>query len=76
MAARQRVAEAHLVPPEVVAAVFHGVTPSDTTGILVLEQVAGVRRVQWSNGRQRTLLGYALEDLAALPAALRTALLG
>ncbi|WP_231851829.1 putative bifunctional diguanylate cyclase/phosphodiesterase [Modestobacter italicus] len=62
-------AEVHLVPPEVVAAVFHGVTLSDTMGILVLEQVAGVPRVQWSNGRAGTLLGYALEDLAGLPAA-------
>jgi diguanylate cyclase (GGDEF)-like protein/PAS domain S-box-containing protein len=69
VAVRQRVADDHQVPPEVVAAVFHGVSLSDAMGVLVLEQVAGVARVRWGNARAGGLLGFALEDLAGLPAA-------
>jgi len=69
VAARSQLTAKHQAPPEVVAAVFHGVTHSDTMAILVIEQVAGVLRVCWSNDRGGSLLGYALEDLTSLPAA-------
>jgi diguanylate cyclase (GGDEF)-like protein/PAS domain S-box-containing protein len=59
----------HAAPPEVVAAVFHGVSLSDTAAVMVVEQVAGTPRVRWSNDRAGSLLGYAREDLVALPAA-------
>ncbi|MCZ2826455.1 MULTISPECIES: putative bifunctional diguanylate cyclase/phosphodiesterase [unclassified Modestobacter] len=52
--------------PEVVAAVFHGVTVSDAAAVLVVEQVGAVLRVGWSNERVATLLGYGPEDLRAV----------
>ncbi|MCZ2815895.1 putative bifunctional diguanylate cyclase/phosphodiesterase [Modestobacter sp. VKM Ac-2984] len=52
--------------PEVVAAVFHGVTVSDAAAVLVVEQVGAVLRVGWSNERAATLLGYGPEDLRAV----------
>ena len=56
-----------VVPPEVVAAVFHGVTVSDSMAILVVERPGGEARVTWSNEKAVGLLGYALEDLRSLP---------
>jgi len=55
------------VPPEVVATVFHGVTVSDSTAILVVERQGGAARVTWSNERAVGMLGFALEDLRSLP---------
>ena len=66
--ARAHAAYEHGAPPEVVAAVFHGVTLSDTMAIMVIEQEGGVARLRWANDRTGSLLGYALEDLAGLPA--------
>ncbi|MGY1750316.1 putative bifunctional diguanylate cyclase/phosphodiesterase [Modestobacter sp. SYSU DS0511] len=53
--------------PEVVAAVFHGVSVSSSTAILVVERTGGATRVGWSNEKAVALLGYAQEDLRALP---------
>jgi diguanylate cyclase (GGDEF)-like protein/PAS domain S-box-containing protein len=57
----------HDASAEVVAAVFHGVAVSDATAIVVVESVAGVVRLTWGNERAVGLLGYAREDLRALP---------
>ncbi|HEV7871483.1 MAG TPA: EAL domain-containing protein [Modestobacter sp.] len=59
-------ASEHQASPEIVAAVFHGVTVSDAMAIVVVEPVGGVTRVTWSNERSVALLGYAREDLQAL----------
>ena len=67
MPARSRVLSEHQASPEVMAAVFHGVAVSDAMAILVVEPVAGALRVSWSNDKAGQLLGYALEDLRALP---------
>ncbi|MGY5883667.1 putative bifunctional diguanylate cyclase/phosphodiesterase [Modestobacter lacusdianchii] len=67
MAARTRALSEPSASPEVVAAVFHGVSVSDAMAILVVEQVDGVLRVGWSNERAGTLLGYGLADLHAVP---------
>jgi diguanylate cyclase (GGDEF)-like protein/PAS domain S-box-containing protein len=50
-----------------VAAVFHGVSVSDASAIMVVEYVAGVLHVTWGNEKAVALLGYAHEDLRALP---------
>ncbi|WP_299951647.1 bifunctional diguanylate cyclase/phosphodiesterase [uncultured Modestobacter sp.] len=67
MAARTRTVSEPSASPEVVAAVFHGVSVSDAMAILVVEQVDGVLRVSWSNERTGTLLGYGGADLLAVP---------
>ncbi|WP_308128156.1 putative bifunctional diguanylate cyclase/phosphodiesterase [Modestobacter italicus] len=67
MAARTRALSEPSASPEVVAAVFHGVSVSDAMAILVVEQVDGVLRVSWSNERAGTLLGYGVADLHAVP---------
>ncbi|MQA36099.1 putative bifunctional diguanylate cyclase/phosphodiesterase [Modestobacter roseus] len=53
--------------PEVVAAVFHGVSVSSSSAILVVERAGRVARVGWSNEKAVAVLGYAQEDLRALP---------
>ncbi|WP_369138526.1 putative bifunctional diguanylate cyclase/phosphodiesterase [Modestobacter versicolor] len=67
MAASTRRVEAHPASPETVAAVFHAVSVSDAMAVLVVEPVAGVLRVSWTNEKAVALLGYAAEDLRALP---------
>ncbi|MEU2350583.1 EAL domain-containing protein [Modestobacter sp. NPDC049651] len=67
MSARSRVQGDEPVPPEVVNAVFHGVSVSDAAAILVVERVGGTARVTWSNGRAVDFLGYGLEDLRSAP---------
>ncbi|MGY1839521.1 MULTISPECIES: putative bifunctional diguanylate cyclase/phosphodiesterase [unclassified Modestobacter] len=66
MAARAAVA-GEQPSPEVVAAVFHGVSVSSSSAILVVERTGGVARVAWSNEKAVAILGYAQEDLRALP---------
>jgi diguanylate cyclase (GGDEF)-like protein/PAS domain S-box-containing protein len=53
--------------PAVVAAVFHAAAISDTMAILTVEAVGRTWRVGWSNEKAVRLLGYALDDLRALP---------
>jgi diguanylate cyclase (GGDEF)-like protein/PAS domain S-box-containing protein len=67
VAVQTRAVDVHAASPEIVAAVFHGVSVSDAMAILVVEQVDGVPRVSWCNERGVSLLGYALEDLRDLP---------
>jgi PAS domain-containing protein len=67
VAARSSAASEHEVSPEVMAAVFHGVTVSDVTAVVVVEPVGGVLRASWVNDKAGALLGYAPEDLQALP---------
>jgi diguanylate cyclase (GGDEF)-like protein/PAS domain S-box-containing protein len=56
-----------LVPPEVVASVFHGAAVSDTLVLLVAEVVGGTPRITWGNEGAVQLLGYGLDDLRSLP---------
>src|SRR4051812_24785000 len=67
VAARSQVANEQQASPDVIAAVFHGVTVSDALAILVVEPVGGALHVSWSNEKAVALLGYALEDLRRLP---------
>ncbi|OMQ15396.1 GGDEF domain-containing protein, partial [Modestobacter sp. VKM Ac-2676] len=66
MAARAPVA-GEQPSPEVVAAVFHGVSVSSSSAILVVERTGGIARVAWTNEKAVAILGYAQEDLRALP---------
>ncbi|WP_052090378.1 putative bifunctional diguanylate cyclase/phosphodiesterase [Modestobacter caceresii] len=66
MSARTRAVGEPQASPEIVAAVFHGVSVSDAVAVLVIEQVGGVFRVGWSNERVATLLGYGPADLHAV----------
>jgi diguanylate cyclase (GGDEF)-like protein/PAS domain S-box-containing protein len=66
VAARSRLASEHQASPEVMAAVFHGVTVSDAMAIMVVEPVGENLHVSWSNEKAVRLLGYAHEDLSAL----------
>jgi diguanylate cyclase (GGDEF)-like protein/PAS domain S-box-containing protein len=54
---------APLPAPDVVAAVFHGVTVSESLAVLVVEPTRGQPRVRWCNDRAVQVLGYALEDI-------------
>jgi hypothetical protein len=56
-----------VVPPEVVASVFHGAAVSDTLVLLVAEVVGGIPRITWGNQGATQLLGYGLDDLRSLP---------
>ncbi|GAB3347147.1 EAL domain-containing protein [Modestobacter lapidis] len=55
------------VPPDVMAAVFHTAILSDRMALLVVEVVGRRRTVVWTNDKAVELLGYAPEDLSALP---------
>ncbi|SFL04718.1 putative bifunctional diguanylate cyclase/phosphodiesterase [Geodermatophilus ruber] len=55
------------VSPEIVSSIFYGVTVSDTLALLVAEMVGGTPRITWGNEGAVRLLGYAAEDLGALP---------
>jgi diguanylate cyclase (GGDEF)-like protein/PAS domain S-box-containing protein len=57
----------HQASPEIVAAVFHAASISDTMAILTVEAVGRTLRVSWSNDKAVQLLGYARDDLRALP---------
>ncbi|MCW2619080.1 MAG: hypothetical protein JWR28_2229 [Modestobacter sp.] len=57
----------HQASPEIVAAVFHTASISDTMAILTVEAVGRTLRVSWSNDKAVQLLGYARDDLRALP---------
>jgi diguanylate cyclase (GGDEF)-like protein/PAS domain S-box-containing protein len=57
------------VAPEVVSAVFYGAAVSSNLALLVAEMSGGVPRITWGNEGAVHLLGYALEDLRALPVA-------
>jgi diguanylate cyclase (GGDEF)-like protein/PAS domain S-box-containing protein len=52
-----------LPAPEVVNAVFHGVTVDGAMAVVVVEPTAGQPRVRWCNDRAVQVLGYALEDI-------------
>ncbi|WP_448616715.1 putative bifunctional diguanylate cyclase/phosphodiesterase [Modestobacter sp. URMC 112] len=54
------------VSPEVLTAVFHTALVSDRA-MVVVEVVDRDRTVVWSNDRAADLLGYATEDLSAMP---------
>ena len=55
------------VPPEIVSTVFYSAAVSDSMAILVVEIVAGSPRLTWVNDGAVQMLGYAPDDLRALP---------
>jgi diguanylate cyclase (GGDEF)-like protein/PAS domain S-box-containing protein len=54
-------------PPDIVSSVFYSATVSDQLALLVAESVASTPRLTWANQGAVTMLGYALEDLHAMP---------
>jgi diguanylate cyclase (GGDEF)-like protein/PAS domain S-box-containing protein len=55
------------VPPDVVSTVFYSAAVSDSMAILVAELVAGTAHLTWVNDGAVQMLGYAPDDLRALP---------
>ncbi|MDQ1661629.1 MAG: hypothetical protein QOJ68_1609, partial [Blastococcus sp.] len=55
------------VPPEIVSTVFYSAAVSDSMAILVAEMVAGAPHLTWVNDGAVQMLGYAPDDLRALP---------
>jgi diguanylate cyclase (GGDEF)-like protein/PAS domain S-box-containing protein len=62
-----RAHDVHVVPPEIVDSVFYSATVSDNLAILVAETVGSTQRIAWGNEGAVQLLGFALDDLRALP---------
>ena len=56
-----------VVPPEIVSTVFYSAAVSVSTAILVAELVAGTAHLTWVNDGAVQMLGYAPDDLRALP---------
>jgi diguanylate cyclase (GGDEF)-like protein/PAS domain S-box-containing protein len=52
---------------EIVDSVFYSAWVSETTALLVAEGAGSTPRITWGNQGAMKLLGYALEDLRALP---------
>src|ERR687893_372486 len=67
VSATMRAHDVHVVPPEIVDSVFYSATVSDNLAILVAETVGSTQRVAWGNEGAVQLLGYAVDDLRALP---------
>lgn len=55
------------VPPEIVSSVFYSASVSDSLALLVAETTGRTQRFSWANEGAVQLLGYAIEDLLALP---------
>jgi diguanylate cyclase (GGDEF)-like protein/PAS domain S-box-containing protein len=55
------------VPPGIVSTIFYSAAVSDNMALLVAETVGLTPRLTWCNEGAVNLLGYALEDLRALP---------
>ena len=66
MAVRVKAPAGAAVSPEVLTAVFHTALVSDRA-MVVAEVVDRDRTVVWSNDQAADLLGYATEDLSAMP---------
>src|SRR3954447_1531840 len=67
VSATMRAHDVHVVPAEIVDSVFYSATVSDSLAILVAETVGTTQRVAWGNEGAVQLLGYAVDDLRALP---------
>jgi len=55
------------VPPEIISTVFYSAAVSDSMAILVAELGAGAARLTWVNDGAVQMLGYAPDDLRAVP---------